>query len=90
MNGIRCSWRYERASRAAGMGVDDRRRTPSILNYIVSSNVVARIRVKELNLLKSKGEVGYLVGWWSGLEALLLPLRSSRDQWSSRVRPKAY
>jgi hypothetical protein len=87
---MRCSWRYESASRAAGMGVDDRRRTPSILNYIVSCNVVARIRVEELTLLKSKGEVGYLVGRWSSLEASLLPSRSSRDQWPSRLRPKAY
>jgi hypothetical protein len=46
MNGMRCSWRYERASRAAGMGVDDRRRTPSILNHMVSFMVAARIRAK--------------------------------------------
>jgi hypothetical protein len=36
MKGMRCCWRYERASRAAGMGVEERSKTPSMLGMVVS------------------------------------------------------
>jgi hypothetical protein len=39
MKGMRCCWRYESASRAAGIGVEDRRRTPSILDQQVSMDL---------------------------------------------------
>ena len=69
---MRCCWRYSSASRAAGIGVDDRRRTPSILRYFV------RLKPSELviylNLLKGEGEVGYAAHLRCGLEASPLPL----------------
>jgi len=58
---MRCCWRYESASRAAGIGVDDRRRTPSILGYCVSRGIVEVRRIFTYSNAKAKS--GILLAW---------------------------